>query len=159
MGRALVAAAAVLALAAPALASAANPRLPSPLPPEPRLSKAEATRIFLANDKVSNWLGRYPNRGRQTEATYKQGAWTLKVWWGAAGEIATGRVDDQSGAVQQSEILRTSGDKQIDTMWGALAARLKFDPQEGQTEALRPGIIRVGYSCAPNAAVTTLQLP
>jgi hypothetical protein len=102
MGRALVAAAAALALAAPALASAANPHLPSPLPPEPRLSKAEATRIFLANDKVSDWLGRYPNRGRQTEATYKHGAWTLKVWWGAAGEIATGRVDDQSGAVLEA---------------------------------------------------------
>jgi hypothetical protein len=102
MGRALALAAAVLALAAPALASAANPRLPSPLPPEPRLSKAEATRIFLANDKVSDWLARYPHHGRQTEATYKHGAWTIKVWWGAAGEIATGRVDDRSGAVLEA---------------------------------------------------------
>jgi hypothetical protein len=102
MGRALALAAAVLALAAPALASAANPRLPSPLPPEPRLSKAQATRIFLANDKVSDWLGRYPDHGRQTEATYKHGAWTIKVWWGAAGEIATGRVDDHSGAVLEA---------------------------------------------------------
>jgi hypothetical protein len=66
---------------------------------------------------------------------------------------------DRSGAVQQAQILRTSGDKQVDTMWGALAARLKFDAQEGQTDDLRPGIITVGYSCAPNAAVTTLQLP
>jgi hypothetical protein len=102
MGRVLALAAAVLALAAPALASAANPRLPSPMPPEPRLSKAEATRIFLANDKVSDWLGRYPHKGRQTEATYKHGAWTIKVWWGAAGEIATGRVDDHSGAVLEA---------------------------------------------------------
>jgi hypothetical protein len=102
MGRALALAAAVLALAAPALASAANPRLPSPLPPEPRLSKAQATRIFLANDKVSDWLGRYPHHGRQTEATYKHGAWTIKVWWGAAGEIATGRVDDHTGAVLEA---------------------------------------------------------
>ncbi len=99
MGRALALAAAVLALAAPALASAANPRLPSPLPPEPRLSKAEATRIFLANDKVSDWLGRYPRRGRTTEATYKHGFWTIKIWSGPAGEIATGKVDDSSGAV------------------------------------------------------------
>jgi hypothetical protein len=102
MGRAPALAAAVLALAVPALASAANPRLPSLLPPEVRLSKAEATRIFLANDKVSDWLGRYPHHGRQTEATYKHGAWTIKVWWGAAGEIATGRVDDHSGAVLEA---------------------------------------------------------
>ena len=83
---------------------------------------------------------------------------------GTDGKAATGEARirleyDQSGAVQQAQILRTSGDKQIDTMWGALAARLKFDPQEGQTEPIRPGIIRVGYSCAANAAVTTLQLP
>jgi hypothetical protein len=102
MGRTLALAAALLALAAPALASAANPRLPSPLPPEPRLSKAEATRIFLSNDKVSDWLGRYPHRDRTTEATYKHGFWTIKIWWGAAGEIATGKVDDTSGAVSEA---------------------------------------------------------
>src|SRR5437867_8830141 len=104
MGRAFALAAAVLALAVPALASAAtpHPRLPSPLPPEPRLSKAEATRIFLANDKVSDWLGRYPHRGRTTEANYKHGFWTIKIWWGAAGEIATGKIDDRSGAVVEA---------------------------------------------------------
>src|ERR671937_1423706 len=104
MGRAFAAAAAVLALAAPALASAATPhqKLPSPLPPEPRLQKAEATRIFLSNDKVADWLSRYPRKDRTIEATYKQGAWTVKVWRGAAGEIATGRVDDRSGAVLEA---------------------------------------------------------
>src|SRR3989440_10054743 len=102
MGRALAVAAAVLALAAPALASAAKPRLPSPLPPEPRLSKAEATRIFLSDDKVSDWLGRCPHKDRTTEATYKHGAWTIKIWWGAAGEIATGKIDDRSGAVLEA---------------------------------------------------------
>src|SRR4051794_18835074 len=102
MRRVIAVAAAVLALAAPALASAANPRLPSPLPPEPRLSKAEATRIFLTNDKVSDWLGRYPHRGRTTEANYKHGFWTIKIWWGAAGEIATGKIDDRSGAVVEA---------------------------------------------------------
>ena len=66
---------------------------------------------------------------------------------------------DRSGAVQQSQILRSSGDERIDTEWGALSARLQFEPQQGQTEDLRPGIITVGYSCAPNTAVTTLQLP
>src|SRR5207244_2876542 len=102
MGRALAVAAAVLALAAPALASAAKPRLPSPLPPEPRLSKAEATRIFLSDDKVSDWLGRYPHKDRTTEATYKHGAWTVKIWWGAAGRIAPGKIDDHSGALLEA---------------------------------------------------------
>src|SRR5881394_1871857 len=102
MRRAFAAAAAVLALAAPALASGANPRLPSPLPPEPRLTKAEATRIFLTDGKVSRWLGRYPSKNRTTEANYKHGSWTIKVWWGAAGEIATGRVDDHTGVVLEA---------------------------------------------------------
>ena len=30
------------------------------------------------------------------------GVWTIKVWWGKAGEIATGRVDDHSGAISEA---------------------------------------------------------
>ena len=66
---------------------------------------------------------------------------------------------DRNGAVQRAEITRSSGDEQIDAVWGALAARLQFDPQAGQTEELRPGILTFGYSCAPGIATTTLQLP
>lgn len=66
---------------------------------------------------------------------------------------------DRSGAVQRAEITRGSGDDQIDAVWGALAARLQFDPQAGQSEELRPGILTLGYSCAPGIATTTLQLP
>ena len=77
----------------------------------------------------------------------------------AAGQARIRVSYDRSGAVQQSQILRTSGDERIDTEWGALTARLQFDPQAGQTEDLRAGILTVGYSCAPNTAVTTLQLP
>ena len=57
------------------------------------------TRIFLEHDKVADWLGRYPRTNRTTETTYENGVWTVKVWWGKAGEIATGQVDDRSGAV------------------------------------------------------------
>jgi hypothetical protein len=60
------------------------------------------TRIFLQNDKVADWLGRYPRKGRTTETTYKNGTWTVSIWWGKAGEIATGRVDDHSGAVAEA---------------------------------------------------------
>ena len=78
--------------------------------------------------------------------------------------VATGAASvrvqyDRSGAVQQAQIIRSSGDPQMDTIWGALAARLQFDPQEGQTEDLKPGILTVGYSCSPTYAATTLKLP
>ena len=87
-----------LALALPAAASAAG--TPGKLfPREPRLAKAAATRIFLQDGKVAGWLHRYPRGDRTTETTYKAGSWTVSVWWGNAGEIATGHVDDQSGAV------------------------------------------------------------
>jgi hypothetical protein len=104
MGRALALASVVVAaLAAPTLAAA--DRTPSPLalqPQEPRLAKAEATQIFLSDGKVESWLDRYPRKGRVTETTYKDGVWTVKVWSGPAGEIATGRVDDHSGAVTEA---------------------------------------------------------
>ncbi|HUK94318.1 MAG TPA: hypothetical protein VLU96_04605 [Gaiellaceae bacterium] len=96
MGRALALASVVVALAAPALAAAGTN---SAQPPEPRLPKAEATRIFLADKKVASWLDRYPHSGRTVETTYRNGVWTVKVWWGAAGEVAAGSVDDHSGAI------------------------------------------------------------
>ena len=98
---ALVLALAALALAAPAALAADKPPklVPSLRPPEPRLAKTEVTRIFLRYGKVASWLDRYPETGRTTETSYKNGSWTVKVWWGKAGEIATGHVDDHSGAV------------------------------------------------------------
>jgi hypothetical protein len=109
MGRALALAAAALALTAPAVALAGTSAhgrgkpLPVPLqPPVPRLAKAEVTRIFLADRKVASWLRRYPQKGRITETTFKNGLWAVSVWWKAAGEIATGKVDDRSGAVTEA---------------------------------------------------------
>jgi len=92
---------AAVALAIPAGALAGPPKklAPSAQPPEPRLAKAEVTRIFLRYGKVASWLDRYPQKGRSTDATYKNGSWTVNVWWGKAGEIATGHVNDHSGAV------------------------------------------------------------
>ena len=53
---------------------------------------------------MSEWLDRYPEKGRVTDATYdkKSGEWEVKVWWGAAGEIATGKVVDGSGLVLEA---------------------------------------------------------
>ena len=77
----------------------------------------------------------------------------------AMGEARIRIEYDRSGEVQRAEIARSSGDTQIDSVWGALAVRLKFDPQAGQTEELKPALITFGYSCAPNVAVTTLDIP
>ncbi len=78
--------------------------MPAPVPAttttavQARLSAAEATKIFLAHPKVKSWLGRYPPKP-VTDATYAKGQWTVNVFSGAAGEIATGTVDDVTGAV------------------------------------------------------------
>jgi len=87
----------VLVLAAPANAAA------------PRLTSAQATQIFLGYGKVAHWLSRYPPNP-QTAATYATtncpdvnvACWTVDVWSGKAGEIATGTVDDATGTVLQA---------------------------------------------------------
>jgi hypothetical protein len=77
----------------------------TPFVPVPKsahhLKQAGALRLFLADKKVHDWLARYPLKGRITQATYdaNRNSWQVNVWWGKAGEIATGRVDDTSGAV------------------------------------------------------------
>jgi hypothetical protein len=105
MARALATVIAALALAAPALAGGGR-TLPGGLEAAasrtPRLTEAQATRIFLGNDKVADWLNHYPPRLRVTEASFKDTSWTVKVWAGKAGEVATGRVDDSTGAVTEA---------------------------------------------------------
>jgi len=50
---------------------------------------------------VHDWLARYPPKPT-TDATFKQGTWTVNVWSGKAGEVATGLVDDQTGVVTEA---------------------------------------------------------
>ena len=76
----------------------------------------------------------------------------------ASGEARARVQVDKSGAVQKVEFTRPSNDERMNTVWGALAARLKFDPQEGQTDELRTSMVTIGYSCGPGTALTTLQL-
>jgi hypothetical protein len=73
-------------------------------PATPRLTKQQVMRRFEADPKVAGWLDRYPSNGRADEETYsaKDATWTVKVWWGAAGEIAEGKVDDATGAVLEA---------------------------------------------------------
>jgi hypothetical protein len=66
-----------------------------------RLPEREVIARFLADQKVHDWLSRYPARPT-TEATFAQGIWTVQVFSGRAGEIATGKVDDTSGTVTEA---------------------------------------------------------
>jgi len=88
----------VLVVAAALLAA------PSAAAADARLTEAAATRIFLRQEKVADWLDRYPKRGIVKDATFhsKDGEWTVRVWWGEAGEIATGKVDDATGRVTEA---------------------------------------------------------
>jgi hypothetical protein len=118
MRRCLLAAALLaLLLAAPASAKPPAPAGPvfdkhgrliqTPLVPQgggKRLTKHEALRIFERDPKVAGWLARYPLKGRSDEETYAaaSGQWTVKIWWGAAGEIAEGTVLDPTGTVTEA---------------------------------------------------------
>ena len=67
----------------------------------PHLKKQEVISRFLADGKVRDWLQRYPP-SPATDATFKQGLWTVNVSSGGAGEIATGVVDDNTGVVTEA---------------------------------------------------------
>ena len=75
-------------------------------PPQPRaqLTQKQALQAFERYPKVASWLTRYPHSGRSHEATYdsKSNEWTVKIWWGNAGEIAQGTVVDATGAVTEA---------------------------------------------------------
>ncbi len=77
-----------------------------PLVPQPRaqLTQKHVLRDFERYPKVAAWLSRYPQKGRTHEATYdgKTNEWTVKIWWGNAGEIAEGTVVDATGAVTEA---------------------------------------------------------
>ncbi len=104
-----------LAVLSPAVTAAAAPPFSNS---PPRLTKERAVAIFLEDDKVSDWLARYPRQGRLTDAAYeadsskcagaaKGGCWTVHVWWKKndrvdAGEIAQGKVDDRTRVVTEA---------------------------------------------------------
>jgi hypothetical protein len=86
---------------------------------QPRLSEQRAEAIFLANDKVADWLTRYQRKDWQVSGTYEPnsqrctfgtpgGCWNMRIDAAAgskiatAGEIASGRVDDQNARVTEA---------------------------------------------------------
>jgi len=76
----------------------------APVDEPAHLTKERATELFFAKDKVADWLGRYPRAKLVSEATFdrRYRDWTVMVWYGPAGEIATGLVDDLTGLVTEA---------------------------------------------------------
>jgi len=115
MRRAVAALAVALFLAPAAMAATTTPTAPvydakgrlvqTPYAPPnaARLTKKKASDIFLHDHKVAAWLKHYP-RVVTYDANYtpKDRSWTVHVWSGRAGEVAQGKVDDQTGTVTQA---------------------------------------------------------
>ena len=97
---ALVPAARAGTTTAPTATVIPTPQIPA-TQTEPRTTEQQAIRLFLDYGKVAGWLKRYPPKPI-TDATFAQGVWTVNVWSGKAGEIATGKVDDASGAITEA---------------------------------------------------------
>ena len=112
---ALAAALAALAFAAPAQA-ATPPTAPvfdkdgrlveTPFVPSEgnaRLTEEQATAILFRDEKVADWLDRYPPKPA-TDAEYQPAAdeWVVKAWSGKAGQIVLGKVDDRTGEVTEA---------------------------------------------------------
>jgi hypothetical protein len=68
---------------------------------KPRATEEQAVKLFTADDKVADWLQRYPPKPT-TDATFADGIWTVNIWSGRAGEIATGKIDDATGTVVEA---------------------------------------------------------
>ena len=65
-------------------------------------NESRAVGAFLRDDKVADWLSRYPTRDRVVDAEFDktQKLWRVHVWWGDAGEIATGQVSQDGEVIE-----------------------------------------------------------
>ena len=68
------------------------------------LNEARVKAIFLRDDKVADWLDRYERKNLVSDATFDRDRrdWQIGVWDSSAGEVATGRVDDETGVVTEA---------------------------------------------------------
>ncbi|MEP7223718.1 MAG: hypothetical protein ABI783_02005 [Actinomycetota bacterium] len=69
----------------------------------PRLVEKSATEAALADPKITAWLERYP-REPTTSATFRleSRTWTVKAWYGEAGQVAQVVVEDTTGRISES---------------------------------------------------------
>ena len=75
-----------------------------------------------------------------------------------SGEVRLTLTADTSGAVTRAELIGSSGDELLDGLFGTVAAQLKVDSLRATRKPLANRNVRMGFSCAPNAPVATLEL-
>jgi TonB family protein len=75
-----------------------------------------------------------------------------------SGDVRLTITTDTSGAVTRAELTTSSGDDLLDGLFGTVAAQLKVDSLRATTKPLATRRLRMGYSCAPGAAVATLEI-
>ncbi len=75
-----------------------------------------------------------------------------------SGDVRLTIQTDTSGAVTRAELLSSTGDEMLDGMFGTVAAQLKIDSLRATGAATATRRARIGFSCAPNTAVSTLEL-
>jgi hypothetical protein len=99
---------AVLAPAAHAASGTGTTQVPTssfkPKTGPAELTEKRVTAIFVRDDKVADWLDRYPKRDLVSDATFdkERRDWRVAVWSSSAGEIASGRVDDATGTITEA---------------------------------------------------------
>jgi len=75
-----------------------------------------------------------------------------------SGDVRVTVLTDTSGAVTRAELVSSSGDELLDGLFGTVAAQLKVDSLKATTRATASRQLRMGFSCAPNAAAATLEV-
>jgi TonB family protein len=75
-----------------------------------------------------------------------------------SGDVRVTVLTDTSGAVTRAELVSSTGDELLDGLFGTVAAQLKVDSLRAPTNVPAPRKLRMGYSCAANAAVATVEV-
>ena len=75
-----------------------------------------------------------------------------------SGDVRVTVLTDTTGAVTRAELVSSSGDELLDGLFGTVAAQLKVDSLRATTKASATRRLRMGYSCAPNVAASTLEV-
>jgi hypothetical protein len=73
-------------------------------PPPAHLSRAKAIAIAVSHPEIARWLERYPRSRlvRAAEFDKRTRTWSVQVVAGAAGEVASAKIDDATGRVSES---------------------------------------------------------
>ena len=75
-----------------------------------------------------------------------------------SGDVRVTVLTDTTGAVTRAELVSSTGDDLLDGLFGTVAAQLKVDSLKASNTATASRRLRMGYSCAPNAAAATLEV-